>query len=311
MRRPCCCTRTCRRRRQAPRGARRGPTLALAGARLGAARRSRSSALEPLFPKQPRAPTSRVIDSHTHLDSCEPPNAELVAAAAGGGRATGSSPSAWTARRCRTALAAAEDFPQVYAAIGRHPNAAHGFDDADLAELRALAAHERCAAIGETGLDYFRDRAPREDQERAFRAQIELARETGKPLVIHTRAAEDDTIAHAARARRRPRRDPALLLDARAPRRVPRAAAGGSRSPATSPTRARATSPRPPSACPTTACSSRPTRRTSRPQAVRKERNQPAFVVAHRALRRRAPRRSPTRSSSAASSATRARLFGW
>ena len=50
-------------------------------------------------------------------------------------------------------------------------------------------------AIGETGLDYFRDRAPRADQERAFAAQIELARELGKPLVIHTRAAEDDTIA--------------------------------------------------------------------------------------------------------------------
>ena len=58
---------------------------------------------------------------------------------------------------CRAALAAAEDFPQVYAAIGRHPNAATGFDDADLAELEALAAHERCVAIGETGLDYYRD----------------------------------------------------------------------------------------------------------------------------------------------------------
>ena len=96
---------------------------------------------------------------------------------------------------CREELAAAEDFPQVYVAIGRHPNLAHGFDDADLAELEALAAHERCAAIGETGLDYYRDRAPRADQERAFHAQIELARATGKPLVIHTRAAEDDTIA--------------------------------------------------------------------------------------------------------------------
>ena len=96
---------------------------------------------------------------------------------------------------CREALAAAERFPQVYAAIGRHPNEATGFDDADLAELAALAAHPRCVAIGETGLDYYRDYAPRADQERAFDAQIELARTTGKPLVIHTRAAEDDTIA--------------------------------------------------------------------------------------------------------------------
>jgi TatD DNase family protein len=99
-----------------------------------------------------------------------------------------------TGASCCAALAATEDFPQVYAAIGRHPNYATGFDDADLAELEALAAHPRCVAIGETGLDYYRDYAPRADQERAFAAQIELARATGKPLVIHTRAAEDDTL---------------------------------------------------------------------------------------------------------------------
>jgi TatD DNase family protein len=95
---------------------------------------------------------------------------------------------------CRAALQAAEDFPQVYAAIGRHPNSSTGFDDADLAELKALAAHPKCVAIGETGLDYYREGAPVADQERAFAAQIELALETGKPLVIHTRAAEDDTL---------------------------------------------------------------------------------------------------------------------
>ena len=104
---------------------------------------------------------------------------------------------------CRAALAAAEAFPQVYAAIGRHPNAAKGFDDADLAELRALAAHERCLAIGETGLDFYREGAPRADQERAFAAQIALARETGKPLVIHTRAADDETLASSPREARR------------------------------------------------------------------------------------------------------------
>src|SRR5208337_2372661 len=99
---------------------------------------------------------------------------------------------------CRAALAAAEDFPQVYAAVGRHPNATTGFDDADLAELRALAAHERCVAIGESGLDFYREGAPRSDQQRAFAAQLALARETGKPLVIHSRAAEDDTLAQLA-----------------------------------------------------------------------------------------------------------------
>ena len=134
-----------------------------------------------------------MIDSHTHLEMCEPPDAELVAAAASAGVSRivtigidGAS--------CRAALAAAEDFPQVYAAIGRHPNSASGFDDADLAELAALAAHPKCVAIGETGLDFYREGAPRADQERAFRAQIELAHSVGKPLVIHTRAAEDETL---------------------------------------------------------------------------------------------------------------------
>jgi TatD DNase family protein len=134
-----------------------------------------------------------VIDSHTHLSSCEPADAELVAEAESVGvrriLTVGTDGAS-----CRAALAAAEAFPQVYAAIGRHPNSATGFDDAVLAELRALAAHERCRAIGETGLDFFRDSAPPADQQRAFEAQIGLARETGKPLVIHTRAAEDATL---------------------------------------------------------------------------------------------------------------------
>jgi TatD DNase family protein len=135
-----------------------------------------------------------VIDSHTHLELCEPPDTELVAAAVDAGVSRIVTVGTDGAS-CRAALAAAEDYPQVYVAIGRHPNSAAGFDDADLAELAALAAHPRCVAIGETGLDYYRDYAPREDQARAFMAQIELARAVGKPLVIHTRAAEDDTLS--------------------------------------------------------------------------------------------------------------------
>jgi TatD DNase family protein len=138
-----------------------------------------------------------VIDSHTHLDRGPAPEAELVRAARDAG-----------VRRIltigidhdsrRAALAAAETHDEVFAAIGHHPNHATGYDDAVTEELRELAAHPRCLAIGETGLDDYRDYAPRPDQERAFRAQIELAREVGKPLVIHTRAAEDDTIATLA-----------------------------------------------------------------------------------------------------------------
>jgi TatD DNase family protein len=139
-----------------------------------------------------------MIDSHTHLHLCEPPNAQLVEDAAAAG-VTRMLTVGIDGASCRAALAAAEDFPQVYAAIGRHPNAAKGFDHADLAELQALAAHPRCVAIGETGLDFYRDSAPpRADQQRAFAAQIELARHTRKPLVIHTRAAESETLDQLA-----------------------------------------------------------------------------------------------------------------
>jgi TatD DNase family protein len=134
-----------------------------------------------------------VIDSHTHLHVCKPDDAELVAAAQRAG-VTRMLTVGTSSQTCRDALDAAERFPQVLAAIGRHPNEAEGFDDAGLAELQELAQHPCCRAIGETGLDYFRDYAAREDQLRAFRGQIELARATAKPLVIHTRAAEDDTI---------------------------------------------------------------------------------------------------------------------
>jgi TatD DNase family protein len=135
-----------------------------------------------------------VIDSHTHLGSCPAPADELVGAA----RAAGVRrilTVGMDSASCREALEHADAFEEVFAALGRHPNSAGGFDDAALEELRELSAHPRCAAIGETGLDYYRDTAPRADQLRAFHAQIDLARETGRPLVIHTREAEDDTIA--------------------------------------------------------------------------------------------------------------------
>jgi TatD DNase family protein len=135
-----------------------------------------------------------VVDSHTHLASCAEPDADLVAEAEARGvrriLTVGMDPGSR-----REALAAAEAHPQVRAAIGTHPNLAAGFDGVELADLEALAAHERCAAIGETGLDFFRERATEADQQRAFEAQIALARDVGKPLVIHTRAAEDETLA--------------------------------------------------------------------------------------------------------------------
>ena len=142
-----------------------------------------------------------MVDSHTHLHICKPPDEELVAAAVTSG-VTRMVTIGTDIQSSRLALAAAERFPEVYAAVGVHPNEATGFSDADYVALERLARHSRCVAIGETGLDYYRDHAPRDDQARAFSAQIEIAREAGKPLMIHTRAADDDTLAildeHAA-----------------------------------------------------------------------------------------------------------------
>jgi len=143
-----------------------------------------------------------VIDSHTHLDLAAEQGVgtvdELVAAAglAGVSRllTVGTTP-----ERSRDALAAAERHEAVLAAVGLHPNRAGELGEETIPALRALAEHPRCRAIGETGLDYYRDGAPRETQARAFAAQIALARETGLPLVVHTRAADDDTIATLAR----------------------------------------------------------------------------------------------------------------
>jgi TatD DNase family protein len=139
-----------------------------------------------------------VIDSHTHLDSTPGSDAEIVAAARDAGitRILTIGTDAESARR---AQAAAEAHEEVWFAVGHHPNNTTGWTDATIGELREIARHPRCAAIGETGLDDYRDYAPRADQERAFAAHIALARELGKPLVIHTRAADDATIATLAR----------------------------------------------------------------------------------------------------------------
>jgi TatD DNase family protein len=127
-----------------------------------------------------------VVDTHAHLELCEPQDAELIAAAraAGVNRILTVGIDQASSRR---AIATAEAHPEVHACVGRHPNGAAGFDRDAAAELGELAAHARVAAVGETGLDYYRDRAPRQDQRRAFEAQIEIARDARKPLVIHVR----------------------------------------------------------------------------------------------------------------------------
>ncbi len=127
-----------------------------------------------------------MIDSHTHLFLCERSEAEGVAAAreAGVGRmlnvGLGEDSN-------EVAIAGAERHEGVFATVGRHPTSATGFDDAAAAEIARLAAHEKVQAIGETGLDYYRESASPADQRRAFGAQIEIARDRGLPIVIHAR----------------------------------------------------------------------------------------------------------------------------
>ena len=136
-----------------------------------------------------------MVDTHCHLDSCKPPDDELVARAREAGLNRIATVGMNDASMER-ALAAADTYDEVYAIVGRHPNEATGFDpDVDLEPIGRAAGHPRVRAIGETGLDYFRDYAPREDQRRAFEAHIDLAARTSLPLVIHTRAAEEDTLA--------------------------------------------------------------------------------------------------------------------
>ena len=136
-----------------------------------------------------------MIDTHAHLDPLEAEEQLARARAAGVGRVV---TVGTTLAGCAEALALAEAHEGVYAALGIHPHEAGGPDAGKVAELVPLLAHERAVAVGETGLDYFRDYAPREAQRRLFAAELELAAATGKAVVIHTRAADADTLAALA-----------------------------------------------------------------------------------------------------------------
>jgi TatD DNase family protein len=139
-----------------------------------------------------------VVDTHAHLALCEPDEDELVAAARDAGvrrilnvgLGEDSNPAAvW----------GAANNEGVFAAVGRHPNSAGGFDEAAAEAVTELAALPEVAAVGETGLDFYRDSADPVDQRRAFSAQISIARGAGKPLVIHLRDPEgsEDAVAEA------------------------------------------------------------------------------------------------------------------
>jgi TatD DNase family protein len=135
-----------------------------------------------------------VVDTHCHLDACAPDDDELIASAGDAG-VTRLATVGTDDHSIERALGAAAAHDEVVAIVGRHPHHAAGFGDGDLERIEAAAGDPGARAIGETGLDFYRDNAPRDDQRRAFEAQIELAAQLDKPLVIHTRAAEEETFA--------------------------------------------------------------------------------------------------------------------
>jgi len=135
-----------------------------------------------------------VIDTHAHLDACADDAEALVARARASGVerivSVGSG-----IESCRTTLAIAERHEGVFAALGIHPHQAGGNDAERVPELTTLLGHDRAVAVGETGLDFFRDYAPRAAQRRLFERHLALASDLGKAIVVHTRGADDDTAA--------------------------------------------------------------------------------------------------------------------
>jgi TatD DNase family protein len=135
-----------------------------------------------------------VIDTHAHLDACADPLDALVARAreAGVDRIVtiGSG-----IESCGQALAAAEAHTGVYASLGIHPHQAGGEETARVPELRQLLANKKAVAVGEAGLDFYRDLAPHDRQLDLFHRQLELAGELSKPVVVHSRDAGEATAA--------------------------------------------------------------------------------------------------------------------
>lgn len=137
---------------------------------------------------------ANLVDSHCHLDLLEDPTAALSEAEEAG--VSHMITVGIDLKSSRLAVEAANTDDRVYAAVGIHPNESAEIRQADMDELARLAASsEKVVAIGETGLDFYRDRSPRQAQERAFRIHIELARETGLPLIVHSRDASGQIMA--------------------------------------------------------------------------------------------------------------------
>jgi TatD DNase family protein len=134
-----------------------------------------------------------VIDTHAHLDALDDPDDAVARAREAGVMrilTVGTDLDG-----CRRALELADRHEGVYAILGIHPHEAAHVPEGAVREVCRLHDHPKAVAVGEIGLDWFRDYAPREDQLRLFDAQLAMAADIEKPAVIHTRAADADTLA--------------------------------------------------------------------------------------------------------------------
>jgi TatD DNase family protein len=134
-----------------------------------------------------------LVDTHAHLDMLKEDVGKALGAAAQAG-VTEVITIGISIGSSLKAVELARRYPQVYAVVGMHPHDASLLDDAALKELRAMANDPSVVGIGETGLDFYRNLSPPEDQKRAFRTQVELAKELELPVVVHDREAHADTM---------------------------------------------------------------------------------------------------------------------
>ncbi|MGI8605640.1 MAG: TatD family hydrolase [Gaiellaceae bacterium] len=133
-----------------------------------------------------------MIDTHAHLDALDDADGALARALEAG--VTRVVTVGTTIASCRRALELADRHEGVFAVLGLHPHEAGETWEEELDELRELLGHPGAVAVGETGLDHYRDYAPHDRQAQLFRAQVGLAEELEKPLVVHTRAADQETL---------------------------------------------------------------------------------------------------------------------
>jgi TatD DNase family protein len=137
-----------------------------------------------------------LTDTHTHLDFPhfdDDRERVIERAAAAGVRAMVNVGTDLASSRAAVALG--EAYPQIYAAVGVHPHDAKTLTGETLEELEALAGHPKVVAVGEIGLDFYRDLSPRDKQRQAFQQQLALASEAGKPVIIHDREAHSEVMS--------------------------------------------------------------------------------------------------------------------